>query len=155
MASGNRSSSGDDFDAFVDDVLSGKDSTETQASPSDVRPDPVPTAYAKIFLSTTSEIHGRPVAESCGLVSGHCVTGQGLWKNVKMALSDSFGKRSQTMENELQRMQQECFRQLKVAAHQKGCDAVVGVSIRFGEVSGEADMFYATAIGTAVKTAAS
>lgn len=153
MARGSGNSTGDDFDAFVDDVLSGNESDQMgSASASHVRPNPVSTAHAKVSLSTTPDIHGRTITESCGLVSGHCVTGQGLWKNVKMALSDSFGKRSQTMENELQRMQQECFRQLKMAAHQKGCDAVVGVSIRFGEMSGEADMFYATAIGTAVRT---
>lgn len=144
----------DDFDSFVDDLLENGEQK------------PLPTKkflagleknleeqphYSRVLLSTTASCPGHQIVQSKGIVTGRVVKGQGPWKNFKMAFgTDAWGGRSETMEKEFLAMEQECFRQLKAAAFQKGANGVVGVSLQFGETSGEANLFFAIATGTAV-----
>lgn len=145
----------DDFDAFIDGVLADDTKVASGAAAPPVLPDHIEfetqPSWHSVRLCTTESVPGKEVTSLVGLVTARTVFGQGPWKTLKMALgSDSFGKRSKVLEGEFLKMEQECFRQLKTAAYQKGANAVVGLSLQFGETSGEADLFYAVAIGTAV-----
>jgi len=130
----------DSFDDFVDDLLEKGEERHVEEQKSEI----------DVLLCSTPIVPGRKILKIRGLVSGRIVKGQGFWTNLKMAFgSDSFGKRSGALEADFQKMEYECFRQLKVAAQRKGANAVIGVSLQFGETSGEANLFYAVALGTA------
>lgn len=106
--------------------------------------------YSQVLLSTLPLVPGKDIVEMKGLVSAHVVKGQGKWKAISMSLSDAFGRRSDTLEKEFMAMEQECYRQLKQRAFTCGANAVAGITVQFGEASGEADLFYAVATGTAL-----
>jgi uncharacterized protein YbjQ (UPF0145 family) len=143
----------DEFDAFVDDLLvNGEKNAEVEAATVSIEEDPHrPPAWLRVVVCTTPSIPERQIKKTLGVVSGRAVKGQGPLKNLLMKVfADEFGRRSATLEKEFQQMEQECFRQLKVAANDKGANAVVSVALQFGETSGEADLFFAVATGTAV-----
>jgi uncharacterized protein YbjQ (UPF0145 family) len=115
------------------------------------RSDPTPAdSWTLVVVTTTQTVPGYETQEYRGLVTARVVVGHRGWKSLKMQLADTFGTRSATLEAEIQTMQRECVQELKKAAHQKGGNAVVGLSFQFGEASGEASLFYCLATGTAV-----
>lgn len=148
-------SKSDEFDEFVDDFLaSGEknpdESLEFLAGLAHEQDDEV-AHFSRVQLSTTETIPGRTLIDSKGVVSGRVVRGQGMWKNFKMLMgSDALGKRSGALEKDFAAMEQECFKQIKSLAFNKGANAVIGVSLQYGETSGEANLFYVVATGTAV-----
>jgi uncharacterized protein YbjQ (UPF0145 family) len=151
----------DEFEEFVEGVLADESQVSTQPRPtteefvnllerfeSESQPQ-----WAVVRLCTTPTLPGSESAIHVALVSARVVLSQSPWKNLKTALgTESASGRSETLEADFLKMEQECFRQLKAAAYQKGADAVVGVSLQFGETTGEANLFFATATGTAIIT---
>lgn len=106
----------------------------------------------KMPLTTTHSIPGHEVQEIVGLVSAECVFGMNFIKDLFTQVRDIVGGRSGFIQKGLREGKQQVFEELKLQANEMGADGIVGVSLTYNEISGQANqmlMVYAT--GTAVK----
>lgn len=91
--------------------------------------------------------------ERLGLVSGTCVFGQHLGKDIMAAWRDTFGGRARALENAYNDAREEAIKDLSRHAHRLGADGVVAISIQHQELTGGGrSMAMVTAIGTAIRT---
>ena len=107
-----------------------------------------------MIITTTSNIEGAHISEYLQLVSVNVVIGTNLFSDLKASLTDIFGGKSGTYQRKLDDAYNAAIEQIERRARKIGADAVVGVKMDFGEISGhEKSMFMVSAVGTAVKLA--
>lgn len=103
------------------------------------------------LVTTTSRLEGWEIVEHLGLVSVHRVAGTGVVSDIFAGLSDFFGGRSHSYGKQLSDLYIEATELLQDRAAMLGGNAVIGLHIDFGEVSGQGkSMFMLNAVGTAV-----
>lgn len=103
-----------------------------------------------MIISTTPTIEGHPIKEYKNVVFGEVVAGVDFVKDFAAGLSDFFGGRSSTYEDELINARNAALDELAARAQQIGANAVVGVDMDY-EVLGQSNgMLMVTASGTAV-----
>jgi uncharacterized protein YbjQ (UPF0145 family) len=108
-------------------------------------------AAAGIIL-TTETAHNLPVTDRLGIISAECVIGMHLFKDIAAAFRDTFGGRSQSMQDVLRDARVSALEELRREAFELGADAVVGVDLDYSEISGGGkSMLFLVATGTAVK----
>lgn len=107
-------------------------------------------ALSRIIV-TTETAHNLPVKERLGIVTGECVFGLNIVKDVLSGVRDIVGGRSGTLQKALNDAQAEAIAAMKERAKEQSADAIVGVAFTHSQVSGGAgSMIAVIATGTAV-----
>ncbi|MGN0520002.1 MAG: heavy metal-binding domain-containing protein [Candidatus Fimenecus sp.] len=102
-----------------------------------------------MILTTTPSVEGYPIKGYMGLVCGEVIAGVNFVKDFAAGLSNFFGGRSGTYEEELITAREQAIHEMAQRAAQMGANAVVGIDIDY-EVLGQGNMLMVTASGTAV-----
>lgn len=104
-----------------------------------------------MIITTTPTIEGRRIIEYKGIVFGEVVSGVNFIKDFTAGLSNFFGGRSGTYEEELISARQNALQEMEQRAIHMGANAVVGVDIDYEVLGGNNGMLMITASGTAVR----
>ena len=100
--------------------------------------------------TTTPSIEGKTIVEYRGIVFGEVVAGVNVIKDFTAGLSNFFGGRSTTYEDELINARQQAVVEMEQRAAGLGANAVVGVDIDYEVLGSDNGMLMVTASGTAV-----
>lgn len=107
---------------------------------------------ASICLTTTGEIPGRELSTVIDVISSQCAFGMNIIQDNLVAISDVFGGRSGTLQNNLSAAKKIVMRELREEAYAIKADAVIGVNVVYNQFSGTGkSMVFVVATGTAVK----
>ena len=104
-----------------------------------------------MIVTTTQDVEGRVVVKYLGIVSGEAVMGANLVKDLLSGISDIVGGRSATHEKEFRRAKEIALEAMTAEAKALGANAVIGVDLDYGVISGGAIMLMVSANGTAVE----
>lgn len=104
-----------------------------------------------MIVTTTPSVEGRRITEYKGVVFGEVIAGVNFVKDFVAGLSNFFGGRSGTYEEELINARQQALDEMGQRAAQLGADAVVGVDIDYEVLGADNGMLMVTASGTAVR----
>lgn len=102
-----------------------------------------------MIVTTTPNVEGRKIIEYKGIVFGEVVSGVNFIRDFAAGLTNFFGGRSGSYEEELMEARETALREMESRAAAKGANAVVGVDVDY-EVLGQGNMLMVTASGTAV-----
>lgn len=103
-----------------------------------------------MILTTTPNVEGYPVKSYLGLVCGEVISGVDFVKDFAAGLSNFFGGRSSTYEEELIAAREQAINEMAQRAAQMGATAVVGIDIDYEVLGQGGNMLMVTASGTAV-----
>ena len=104
-----------------------------------------------MIVTTTPSVEGRRITEYKGVVFGEVIAGVNFVKDFVAGLSNFFGGRSGTYEEELINARQQALAEMEQRAAQLGADAVVGVDIDYEVLGADNGMLMVTASGMAVR----
>jgi uncharacterized protein YbjQ (UPF0145 family) len=104
-----------------------------------------------MIITTTNTVEGRTIAEYKGIVFGEVISGVNFIKDFAAGLSNFFGGRSSTYEDELIQARQNALREMEDRARSLGADAVVAVDVDYEVLGADNGMLMVTVSGTAVK----
>ena len=104
-----------------------------------------------MIITTTPSIEGKQITEYKGVVFGEVISGVNFIKDFAAGLSNFFGGRSGTYEEELIQARENAMREMEQRASQLGANAVVGVDIDYEVLGADNGMLMVTASGTAVR----
>ncbi len=104
-----------------------------------------------MIITTTTSVEGRNIVEYRGVVFGEVIAGVNFMKDFMAGLSNIFGGRSGTYEEELINARQSALMEMEKRAAHIGADAVVGVDIDYEVLGTDNGMLMVTVSGTAVK----
>ena len=104
-----------------------------------------------MIVTTTPSVEGRRITEYKGVVFGEVIAGVNFVKDFVAGLSNFFGGRSGTYEEELINARQQALDEMWQRAAQLGADAVVGVDIDYEVLGADNGMLMVTASGPAVR----
>ncbi|NLZ81216.1 MAG: putative heavy metal-binding protein [Clostridiales bacterium] len=104
-----------------------------------------------MIITTTPTIEGKTIAEYKGIVFGEVVAGVNFMKDIAAGISNFFGGRSGSYEEELINARENALREMENRARQLGADAVIGVDIDYEVLGSDNGMLMVTASGTAVR----
>ena len=104
-----------------------------------------------MIVTTTQNIEGKKIVEYKGIVFGEVISGVNMVKDLMAGLTNIFGGRSNTYENELIAARQNAIAEMEQRAAQLGANAVVGVDIDYEVLGADNGMLMVTASGTAVR----
>ena len=102
-----------------------------------------------MILTTTPSVEGRSIAEYKGIVFGEVISGVDVIKDFTAGLSNFFGGRSGSYEDEVLQARSAALNEMMSRAAALGANAVVGVDVDY-ETLGQGNMLMVTAAGTAV-----
>ena len=105
-----------------------------------------------MVITTTMSLEGKKIVEYKGIVFGEVISGVNVIKDFKAGLSNFFGGRSATYEDELLKARQEALAEMEQRAAEKGANAVVGVDVDYEVLGADNGMLMVTVSGTAVVT---
>ena len=103
-----------------------------------------------MIITTTPSIEGKEIREYRGIVFGEVVSGVNFVNDFAASLSDMFGGRSSTYEDELVNARTRALAEMEARAVQLGANAVVGVDIDYEVLGSGNGMLMVTVSGTAV-----
>lgn len=103
-----------------------------------------------MIVTTTPQIQGKEIVEYKGIVFGEVVAGVDFMKDFAAGLTNFFGGRSGSYENELIRAREDALKEMEVRASQMGANAVVGVDIDYEVLGSANNMLMVITSGTAV-----
>jgi uncharacterized protein YbjQ (UPF0145 family) len=95
-----------------------------------------------MVCTTTPSIEGKKIVEYKGIVFGEVISGVNFVKDFAAGLSNFFGGRSETYENELIQARENAIAEMENRARRLGADAVVGVKLDYevlGANNGDVD----------------
>lgn len=104
-----------------------------------------------MLMTTTPSVEGRQITEYLGIVFGEVISGVDFVKDFAAGLSNFFGGRSGTYEEELIRAREQAMQEMQQRAYQMGADAVVGIDVDYEVLGSNNGMLMVTASGTAVR----
>ncbi len=102
-----------------------------------------------MIITTTNTIDGKTITSYKGIVFGEVVAGVNFIKDLAAGLSNIFGGRSDSYENELIEAREQAIEELKQRASSMGANAVIGIDVDY-ETLGQGNMLMVIASGTAV-----
>lgn len=103
-----------------------------------------------MIITTTNSVEGKRILEYYGVVFGEVVSGVNFVRDFAASITDFFGGRSNSYEDELIRARESALSEMAGRAQSMGANAVVGVDLDY-EVLGQSNgMLMVTASGTAV-----
>jgi uncharacterized protein YbjQ (UPF0145 family) len=103
-----------------------------------------------MIVTTTNNIEGKRIIEYKGIVCGEVISGVDFIKDFAAGLTNFFGGRSKSYEDELIKAREGAIEELKQRAAQLGGNAVVGIDIDYEVLGQGGNMLMVTASGTAV-----
>jgi len=103
-----------------------------------------------MIITTTPSVEGKKITEYKGIVFGEVIAGVNFIKDFAAGLSNFFGGRSTTYEEELINARENAMREMEQRAYSLGANAVVGVDIDYEVLGTDNGMLMVTASGTAV-----
>ena len=103
-----------------------------------------------MILTTTPSVEGRAITGYHGIVFGEVISGVNVLKDFAAGLSNFFGGRSATYEDELMRARTQALEELEQRAARLGADAVVGIDVDYEVLGADNGMLMVTVSGTAV-----
>ncbi len=103
-----------------------------------------------MILTTTPNVEGYPVKNYLGLVCGEVISGVDFIKDFTAGLTNFFGGRSGSYEEELISARENAVNEMVQRAAQLGANAVVGIDIDYEVLGQGGNMLMVTASGTAV-----
>ena len=103
-----------------------------------------------MIVTTTPSVDGMHIVDYRGIVFGEVISGVNVLKDFAAGLSNFFGGRSNTYEQELSNARVTALRELEERAAALGANAVVGVDIDYEVLGSDNGMLMVTASGTAV-----
>lgn len=103
-----------------------------------------------MIITTTPTIEGRSIKEYKGVVFGEVISGVNFVKDLTAELSNFFGGRSDTYEEELIKARENALKEMEMRAIHLGANAVIGVDIDYEVLGANNGMLMVTASGTAV-----
>ena len=104
-----------------------------------------------MILTTTNSIENFNVQKYLGVICAQEVIGVNIFSDLVASISDVVGGTSSTYRNHLSKIYDSAFRAIEKQAAIRNANAILGISINIGEVSGKSkQMFMITIIGTAV-----
>jgi uncharacterized protein YbjQ (UPF0145 family) len=104
-----------------------------------------------MIITTTPSIEGKTITEYKGIVFGEVITGINFIKDFAAGLTNFFGGRSSSYEEEMIQARENAMREMENRAVAMGADAVVGVDIDYEVLGADNGMIMVTASGTAVR----
>ena len=103
-----------------------------------------------MIVTTTPSVEGRRIVDYRGIVFGEVISGVNVFKDFAAGLSNFFGGRSGTYEEELANARETALQELEERAQERGANAVVGVDIDYEILGADNGMLMVTVSGTAV-----
>ncbi len=103
-----------------------------------------------MIITTTPTVEGKKIVEYKGIIFGEVISGVNVIKDFAAGLSNFFGGRSATYEEELMRAREGALREMEQRAAARGANAVVGVDVDYEILGANNGMLMVTASGTAV-----
>ncbi|MDR1204986.1 MAG: heavy metal-binding domain-containing protein [Peptococcaceae bacterium] len=103
-----------------------------------------------MIVSTTSVLEGKKIVEYKGIVFGEVVAGVNFVKDFKAGLTNFFGGRSGSYENELVQARTNALEEMTRRAEGVGANAVVGVDVDYEVLGTGNNMLMVIVSGTAV-----
>ena len=103
-----------------------------------------------MILTTTPSVEGRTITAYHGVVFGEVISGVNVLKDFAAGLSNFFGGRSNTYEDELMKARTQALAELEQRAQILGADAVVGIDVDYEGLGADNGMLMVTVSGTAV-----
>ncbi|HHV12731.1 MAG TPA: putative heavy metal-binding protein [Clostridiales bacterium] len=104
-----------------------------------------------MIMTTTPSVEGKQITDYLGVVFGEVISGVNFIKDFTAGLSNFFGGRSGTYEEELINAREQALHELQQRAYQMGADAVVGIDVDYEVLGSDNGMLMVTVSGTAVK----
>lgn len=100
---------------------------------------------------TTNSIEGKKIKEYKGIVFGEIIAGINVIKDIAAGLSNFFGGRSGSYEQELLMARSQALQEMEQRAAEMGANAVIGVKVDYEAISNQgSNMLMVIASGTAV-----
>ena len=103
-----------------------------------------------MIITTTPSIEGRPVKEYKGVVFGEVISGIDFVRDFAAGLTNIFGGRSGSYEEELTSARASAMNEMEKRAAAMGANAIVGVDVDYEVLGQGGNMIMVTASGTAV-----
>ena len=103
-----------------------------------------------MIITTTPNVEGKEIISYMGIVFGEVISGVDFVRDFTAGLSNFFGGRSGTYEDELASARETALREMEQRAAAMGANAVVGVDIDYEVLGANNGMLMVTASGTAV-----
>ena len=103
-----------------------------------------------MIVTPNPTIEGRRITAYHGVIFGEVISGVDFIKDFSAGLSNIFGGRSGTYEEELLAARQQAMEEMEQRAAQLGANAVVGVDVDYEVLGANNGMLMVTASGTAV-----
>ena len=105
-----------------------------------------------MIITTTNNIEGKRILEYKGVVFGEVISGIDFIKDFTAGLTNIFGGRSGSYEQELIQARYNAMQEMEKHAFNMGANAVKGVDIDYEVLGQGGNMIMVTASGTAVVT---
>ena len=103
-----------------------------------------------MIVTTTPSVEGKTILEYKGIVFGEVISGVNVIRDFAAGLSNFFGGRSGTYEEELANARETALQELEERVQERGANAVVGVDIDYEILGADNGMLMVTVSGTAV-----
>ena len=103
-----------------------------------------------MIITTTATIEGKKITQYHGIVFGEVISGVNMFKDIAASFRNTFGGRSASYEDELQKTRDGAIEEMVQRARQMGANAIVGVDIDYEMLGADNGMMMVSASGTAV-----
>ncbi len=103
-----------------------------------------------MIITTTPSVEGKQIVQYKGIVFGEVISGVDFVRDFAAGLTNFFGGRSNSYEEELTRARTQALYELEQRAQGLGANAVVGIDIDYEVLGANNGMLMVTASGTAV-----
>ncbi len=103
-----------------------------------------------MIITTTPSVEGKQIVQYKGIVFGEVISGVNFVRDFAAGLTNFFGGRSNSYEEELTRARTQALYELEQRAQSMGANAVVGIDIDYEVLGADNGMLMVTASGTAV-----
>lgn len=104
-----------------------------------------------MLLTTTFYVEGYRIRSYGPLVAAEAVMGTNIFKDYFAKVRDVVGGRSGAFQSALGEAREQILHEIQVQAQKSNCNAVIGIDIDYGEISGkDKNMLLVAVQGTAV-----
>lgn len=103
-----------------------------------------------IISTTTPTVEGKKIVEYKGIVFGEVVAGVDFVRDFAAGITNFFGGRSNSYEDELQQARDTALIEMEQRAEARGANAIVGVDIDYEVLGSNNGMLMVSVSGTAV-----
>ena len=103
-------------------------------------------------ILTTETASNLKVIKRLDVITAECAYGMNIFKDILTNLTDTFGGRSNSIQNTLRDARKTALAELRKEAFSLGANAVIGIDLDYSEISGggKLGMLFIVASGTAV-----